>query len=153
MAMTFPKIGLMGKYTNPEVQSTLTSLVRYLQARGADVALEENCAALMPDLLVSKVKRDELGPLCDLVIVVGGDGSLLDAARHLVEYDVPVIGVNRGRRGFLTDISPQALTQSLEPILQGRFNEERRFLLEMQLLRDNQIIAKGTALNDVIVFG
>jgi NAD+ kinase len=152
MAIQFSKIGLIGKHTNPEVRSTLSSLVFFLQAKGIEITMEEHCAASMPDLLVKRAKRDALGKLCDLIIVIGGDGSLLDAARAVVDDNIPVLGVNRGRRGFLTDISPQALTQSLEPILHGAFQEEDRFLLEMQLLRHNQVVDQGIALNEVVLY-
>lgn len=153
MALAFSTIGLIGKHANPEVQSTLTSLVAFLQVQGIEVLIEESCAQMMPPSLLTKgIARDKLGALCDLVIVVGGDGSLLDAARVVVDHDVPVVGVNRGRLGFLTDISPQALTQSLEPILRGQFQEEYRFFLEMELVRQGETVAKGTALNDVVLY-
>lgn len=153
MALAFSTIGLMGKHANPEVQSTLASLVTYLQSQNIEVLMEESCAKMMPPSVVSRtVSRDQLGSKCDLVIVVGGDGSLLDAARVVVDNDVPVVGVNRGRLGFLTDISPQALTQSLEPILRGQFQEEFRFFLEMQLVRQGEVLHKGTALNDVVLY-
>lgn len=153
MALAFSTIGLMGKHANPEVQSSLASLVSFLQAQNIEVLMEQSCAKAMPESLSAKaVSRDQLGALCDLVIVVGGDGSLLDAARVVVDHDVPVVGVNRGRLGFLTDISPQALTQSLEPILRGQFQEEYRFFLEMQLVRQGETIQKGTALNDVVLY-
>ncbi|MBS0289364.1 MAG: NAD(+) kinase [Proteobacteria bacterium] len=151
-AAPFTKIGLIGKHNNPEVRSTLSSLVTFLQSKGLEVILEEQCAMLMGDLLVKKVHHSQLGAQCSLIIVVGGDGSLLDAARIVVDNNVPVLGVNRGRRGFLTDISPQALTQSLEPILAGEYQEERRFLLEMSLWRDEQEVESGIALNDVVLY-
>ncbi len=153
MALAFSTIGLIGKHANPEVQSTLASLVTFLQVQGIEVLMEQTCAAMMPPSLLTKaITRDKLGALCDLVIVVGGDGSLLDAARTVVDHDVPVVGVNRGRLGFLTDISPQALTQSLEPILRGQYQEERRFFLEMHLMRDDKVIHEGKALNDVVLY-
>ncbi len=152
MTIQFSKIGLIGKHNNPEVKSTLASLLLFLQSKGLEVVMEEKCADALQDLLIKKCDRAELGAQTDLVIVVGGDGSMLDAARAVVDNGVPVLGVNRGRRGFLTDISPQALTQSLEPILLGAFQEELRFLLEMELIRDDQIIASGLALNDVVLY-
>lgn len=152
MTSQFSRIGLLGKHTNPEVRSTIASLVQFLQIKGLEVIIEQHCAKLMPDLLVKQAKREALGSLCDLVIVVGGDGSLLDAARAVVDDSVPVIGVNRGRRGFLTDISPQALTQYLEPILAGKYQEEHRFLLEMQIVRDGQAIGHSSALNEVTLY-
>lgn len=152
MTIQFKKIGLIGKHTNPEARSTLTSLVTFLQTKGIEITMEHHCAELMSDLLVKKAKREALGSLCDLIIVVGGDGSLLDAARAVVDSGIPVLGVNRGRRGFLTDISPQALTQSLEPILTGAYQEEHRFLLEMELWRNKELIDRGMALNDVVLY-
>lgn len=153
MALAFSTIGLIGKQANPEVQSTLASLVTFLQVQGIEVLMEQACAAMMPPSLQTKaITRDKLGALCDLVIVVGGDGSLLDAARTVVDHNVPVVGVNRGRLGFLTDISPQALTQSLEPILRGQYQEEHRFFLEMHLTRDGKVIHEGKALNDVVLY-
>lgn len=152
MTIQFSKIGLIGKHTNPEVHSTIASLVTFLQTKGIEITMEKNCAELMPNLFVKQATREELGSSCELVIVVGGDGSLLDAARAIVDQNVPVVGVNRGRRGFLTDISPQALTQSLGPILAGEFQEERRFLLEMQLIRDKKVVAKSLALNEVVLY-
>lgn len=152
MTLAFSKIGLIGKHTNPEVHSTLASLVSFLQAKGLEVILEENCAQIMSDLFVKHASKEALGGLCDLVIVVGGDGSLLNAARAVVDHGVPVVGVNRGRRGFLTDISPQALTQYLDPILTGSYLEEPRFLLEMQLWRNGVVIGEGIALNEVTLY-
>jgi NAD+ kinase len=152
MPIKFSKIGLMGKHTNPEVRSTLASLVAYLHAAGASVFMEQNCAQIMRDSHVNQIQAQDFGDHCDLMIIVGGDGSLLSAARVIVDKDVPVVGVNRGRRGFLTDISPQALTQSLEPILNGAYHEEHRFLLQMQLWREEEMIGQGIALNDVVLY-
>ncbi|MGE3318178.1 MAG: NAD(+) kinase [Candidatus Berkiella sp.] len=153
MALAFSTIGLIGKHANPEVQSTLASLVSFLQAQNLEVLMEETCAKSMPsNLLMKAIPRDKLGTSCDLIVVVGGDGSLLDAARTVADHDVPVVGVNRGRLGFLTDISPQALSQSLEPILRGQYQEEHRFFLEMQLMRQGEVINKGIALNDVVLY-
>ncbi len=152
MTLSFKKIGLIGKHNNPEVRSTLASLFLFLQSKNLDIVMEDNCAKAMFDLKVKQCSREQIGKQCDLVIVVGGDGSMLDAARAVVDENVPVLGINRGRRGFLTDISPQALTQSLEPILQGAYVEEPRFLLEMQLWRDGKAIESGLALNDVVLY-
>lgn len=152
MTLSFSKIGLTGKHNNAEVRSTLASLYLFLQSKGLEIVMEEQCAKTMFDLKVKSCSRDELGTQCDLIIVVGGDGSMLDAARAVVDNNVPVLGVNRGRRGFLTDISPQALSQSLEPILQGAYQEESRFLLEMELWRDGKMIEHGLALNDVVLY-
>ena len=145
----FPTIGLIGKHTNPEVKGTLTSLITFLKSQSRHILVENHCAALLPEMGIKGVNKEELVSASDLVIVVGGDGSFLDAARAAVDKNVPLVGVNRGRRGFLTDLSPQALTQALEPILEGNFVEERRFFLEMSLCRQNKVIHQGIALNDI----
>ncbi|MFI4938389.1 MAG: NAD(+) kinase [Candidatus Berkiellales bacterium] len=152
MNLKFSHIGLMGRHTSPEARSTLSSVVSFLHSKKIDIYVEQSCAQFMPQGLSHIVPQEDLGRLCDLVIVVGGDGSLLNAARAIVDHNIPVVGVNRGRRGFLTDISPQALTQSLEPLLQGQYQEEHRFLLEMELWRNEKIFGKGIALNDVVLY-
>lgn len=149
--MLFPTIGLMGKHSNPEVKSTLTTLIDIVAATQRTIILEKNCAAILPEITLPSMEKEKLVSAIDLAIVVGGDGSLLDAARALVDKNIPVIGVNRGRRGFLTDLSPQTLTQTLEPMLQGQFEEEQRFLLEMSLWRKETLIQKGIALNDIVL--
>ncbi len=85
------------------------------------------------------------------MIVVGGDGSLLSAARTLAKYDTPVLGVNRGRLGFLTDIMPDDIAQQIPAVLDGDFERESRFLLSAEVRRDDQVLGCGNALNDVVV--
>lgn len=152
MTLHFPRIGLMGRHTNPEVRSTLASLVTFLRSKKVQIIMDQHCARLMPSVEVKSAPRETIASECDLVIVVGGDGSLLEAARNVVDAGIPVSGVNRGRRGFLTDISPQALTQSLEPLLRGAYREESRFLLEMKLWRKDQLLGSSCALNDVVLY-
>ena len=94
---------------------------------------------------------DQLGHLCDLVIVIGGDGSMLGAARTLCLTGTPVLGVNRGRVGFLTDISTVDLTQRLEEILSGVYVTEHRFLLDAFITRDDKTVSSAHALNDVVL--
>jgi NAD+ kinase len=96
-------------------------------------------------------QRHELGAKSDLVVVVGGDGSMLNAARVLVCHDVPVLGINRGRLGFLTDIRPDDIEDTLSAVLDGRYHEESRFMLEFEVARDGALLPGGTALNDVVL--
>ena len=98
-----------------------------------------------------KASRDEIGRLCDLVIIVGGDGTILNAVRSLAHAHVPMVGINVGRLGFLADISPDEMEKSLDDILNGSYHEEQRLLLEMQVLRDNKVIFEADAFNDVVV--
>ena len=133
------------------VVETVRKIKRFLTTEGYHIILEEQIAALIPGhgLQVSSVKM--MGEVCDLVIVVGGDGSLLGAARELAKTDVPLLGVNRGRLGFLTDISPNELEEKIAAVLEGDYIQERRFLLDVSVRRDGEPIAYGTGLNDIVL--
>ena len=152
MKLKFSRIGLMGKPNNPEVKSTFHTLIEYLNTLKLSLVVEASCAPLVDDLNIPSAPDDKLASQCDLIIVVGGDGSLLKAARAIVPFGVPVVGVNRGRKGFLTDITPQAVAQELTPILQGNYLEENRFLLESYILRDSKKVYSHIALNDVVLY-
>lgn len=155
-SLKFKNIGLIGKHTNPEVHSTVSSLVKFLNANNINIYLEEQlyltAVKIYPNLPAKKVlSADEFGQVCDLIIVVGGDGSMLTVSRKLIEFQLPIIGVNRGHLGFLTDISPQALTQSLTPILKGNYNPEQRFLLKADF-KNNAKQEPQIALNDIVLY-
>ncbi|ALO46542.1 NAD(+) kinase [Pseudohongiella spirulinae] len=148
---TFKKLGLVGRPGHAGVVSTLRRLIEYLQTRHLEIVLEQSTAELLPDISLPVHRRHELGGECDLVVVVGGDGSMLNAARALVNHDVPVLGINRGRLGFLTDILPEELETSLDAVLAGRYREEKRFMLDFTVRRDDELLPGGTALNDVVL--
>ncbi|MDX1451806.1 MAG: NAD(+) kinase [Oleiphilaceae bacterium] len=147
----FRNIGLIGRMGSARVVDTLRRLKKFLVAEGYYLIIEENIGALMPGhgLQVSSVKM--MGEVCDLVIVVGGDGSLLGAARELAKSDVPLLGVNRGRLGFLTDISPDELEEKVRAVLSGQFIQEKRFLLDVYIKRNGEPIGYGTGLNDIVL--
>lgn len=151
MPGSFKKIGLVGRSQQDGLDSVLYDLLALLAERGHQVILEERLAELVPDREATLGSRDEIGHQSDLVIVAGGDGSLLSAARTLAKYDTPVLGVNRGRLGFLTDITPDQLHEQVSAVLDGRFTRENRFLLDAHVVRDGEQIARGEALNDVVV--
>lgn len=151
MADEFSCIGLIGKYGDPTVGATLARLGEYLQARGLRVLLDESTAEVWPDHGLTTASRAELGEHCDLAIVVGGDGSMLNAARSLASQRIALLGVNLGRLGFLTDISPDDMTGKLDAILAGEYQEEKRFLLHSAIEREGEHLAESDALNDVVV--
>jgi NAD+ kinase len=95
--------------------------------------------------------RNELSQHCDLAIVVGGDGTMLNAARSLAEADIPVLGVNLGRLGFLADVSPDETHERLTEVLAGQYDEEHRSLLHAKVLRGGKIVSESDALNDVVI--
>jgi NAD+ kinase len=147
----FRTVGLMGRLGSEQVLETLVQLRGILAERGCRVLLEQDLAGRLGATAADAREREAIGRECDLVIVVGGDGSMLGAARVLAAQDVPVLGVNRGRLGFLTDVTPQNLEAEIDGVLQGRYLLESRFLLDVQVLRGEQVLARGDALNDVVV--
>ncbi len=150
--MQFSTIGIIGKFSDPTLGNTIETLGRFLRETGARVLLEEGARQTlthMPDLETADL--DTLGRECDLAIVVGGDGTLLHAARKLSDHDIALIGVNLGRLGFLVDISPTDMQEQISEILEGRYHEERRFLLRAAVIRDEQMIDEGSALNEVVL--
>tara|TARA_R110002072_G_scaffold11246_3_gene51269 strand:+ start:2640 stop:3524 length:885 start_codon:yes stop_codon:yes gene_type:complete len=148
---SFRNIGLIGRMGSAQVVETLRRLKKFLANEGYYLILEENIGSLMPGhgVQISSVKM--MGEMCDLVIVVGGDGSLLGAARELAKSNVPILGVNRGRLGFLTDISPGELEKKIKDVLSGQYIQERRFLLDVNIKRNGEPIGSGSALNDVVL--
>jgi NAD+ kinase len=152
----FSTIGLIGHLNNERAVYSIKRLIRFFRQRNKAFVLEAETAALITDAtLVSAAQQimdmETLGQVCDLVIVVGGDGSLLRGARALAKYDVPLLGVNRGRLGFLTDITPEDIENKLDEVLSGHFKSEQRFLLDMEVKRQGQVIASADALNDVVL--
>ncbi|GGY31732.1 NAD kinase [Bacterioplanes sanyensis] len=148
----FRNIGIIGRLNSNKVIETVKRLNRYLIDEGYHVILDDRIAEVMPGHGMQVSKVNMLGEICDLVIVIGGDGSLLGAARALAKYNVPVLGINRGRLGFLTDISPDdEMCEAVQAVLDGDYVEERRFLLDAEVKREGNPIASGAALNDVVL--
>ncbi len=147
----FRNIGVVGRMGSPQVVETIRRLKAFLYEGGFGVILEEATATLLPGHQAQVASKKMLAEICDLVVVVGGDGSLLGAARALAGSNVPVLGVNRGRLGFLTDILPSELEQQVGEVLAGKYMEESRFLLEVYVKREGEPIGYGCALNDVVL--
>ena len=147
----FRNIGIIGRLGSSQVLDTIRRLKRFLVERHLHVILEENIAEVLPGHGMQTSSRQRLGESCDLVIVVGGDGSLLGAARAMARHRVPVLGINRGSLGFLTDIRPDELEEKVAEVLNGQYTLENRFLLEAQARRFDEPIGEGDALNDVVL--
>ena len=147
----FRNIGLIGRLGSGQVVDTVRRLKRFLLDNGHTVVLEDAVADLLPGHQLQVCTRKMMGEICDLVIVVGGDGSLLGAARALCRFDVPVLGVNRGGLGFLTDISPDELEERVGDVLAGKYLVESRFLLDAFVCRDDEQLGSSEALNDVVL--
>jgi NAD+ kinase len=150
MPSVFRRVGVVGRSRQTDVHEILTELLGALRAAGSEVLLEDRFADFAPDGLELH-ERETIGAEADLVIVLGGDGSMLSAARSLLQYGKPMLGVNRGRLGFLTDISPDTITQQIQEVLAGDYSSEERFLLDVSVERQGEVVAEGDALNDVVV--
>ncbi|MDI9245044.1 NAD(+) kinase [Marinobacter sp. CHS3-4] len=147
----FRNIGVIGRMGSVKVVESLRQLKQYLINNNYHVIIEEDTSTMLPGHGLQVASKKLLGEICDLVIVVGGDGSLLGAARELAKSKIPLLGVNRGRLGFLTDISPSDLEERLAKVLQGEYIEETRFLLDGHVERNGQPLGFGAALNDVVL--
>lgn len=148
---TFHKIGLIGRPGHTGVVASLRRLLEFLATRKVKIVLDQETAGLIADHGQEVAGRAELSKVCDLVIVVGGDGSMLNAAHIIATERVPVIGVNRGRLGFLTDILPEEIDQRIGAVLDGKYTTESRFLLDLEVIRNGESKHLGCALNDVVL--
>ncbi len=151
MAQAFNTVGLIGRYNDPTIHSTITELGAYLKDRNVRVILDEGTAEHVPKWPMETATRHSLGECCDLIIIVGGDGTLLNTARSMADYEVPLLGINRGRLGFLTDISSSHIRDPLNDILSGEYTVEDRFLLHVYIEREGEIISSSDAFNDVVM--
>lgn len=151
MKTAFKNIAIIGKYMQPEVREQIVQLAQFLRQTDAKIYIEqataENCA-------ISGFDQLPMSNICqqvDLVVVVGGDGTMLSVARALVGSNIPLIGVNRGRLGFLTDLTSESMLDGLAQVLAGQYVAEQRMLLDAEVVRDGQDSASFVALNDVVV--
>lgn len=151
MPEAFKTVGIIGKYGDPGVSDTIRQLSLYLQERGLTVLLDASSTDSLPRHEFETVDRSQLGERSELAIIVGGDGTLLTAARTLAHHDLPLLGINLGRLGFLVDISPDEMTARLDEILAGRYQEEQRLLLHTTIFHEGEQVSASEAFNDVVV--
>ena len=148
-------IALVGRYHSPEIAESLARLAQYLHERGVSVFIERETAehiGRQVDLTRwVTCGFNDIGAHADLAIVLGGDGTMLNAARRLARYCVPLVGVNQGRLGFMTDIARDDMLSCMDDLLDGRFSPESRMLLAAEIERDGRDISENMALNDVVV--
>lgn len=151
MKSPFQTVAIIGKYMNPEIREQILILAHFLGERQADILIEEATAQNSDIRDFKTVRMESIGAHADLAVVVGGDGTMLSVARALVDYKIPLVGVNRGRFGFLTDLSAESMLDGIGKIMAGECHTEQRILLSAILLRDGQNISRGLALNDVVI--
>ncbi len=145
----FKKIGLITRLNDLKVSDTLNDVHARLEKLGCEVILDHSTRGLIGGL--KTVGLDVIAEECDLAIVIGGDGTLLHTARALADCDVPIVGVNRGRLGFLVDVSPESELTQLNEILAGNYLNEERLLLNVEIRRDGERVNQVVAFNDIVL--
>ncbi len=150
MNPAFRRIALIGKYQSAEVAESLHTLAGFLRERGCDVMVEQETASNI-GAAARAASYADIGAGADLAVVVGGDGTMLAAARNLVRYAVPVVGINQGRLGFMTDIALEDMRSSIGAILSGEYSTEERSLIDAEIVRDGKVVLHTLALNDAVV--
>ena len=144
----FSTIGIFSKEQDDRLQNTLTVLCEFLLEKNYKVVTLKNSAKYLD---IKPIKKKEFAEVVDLAIVVGGDGTLLKAGRLLADKDVPVIGINLGRLGFLVDVSPNLIAEQLTPMLAGESIIETRSLLYAEAFRAEESLGSSMAFNDVVL--
>lgn len=147
----FKHVAIVGKYHAVGSRDAIEHIAHFLHAQGCEVALERD-TALNTGLTHHQVlDADGIGQQCDLALVLGGDGTMLGIGRQLARYGVPLVGINQGRLGFITDIPLHAIDTLLKPILQGAYDEDPRSLIQAGVWRDSHCVFETIAMNDVVV--
>lgn len=148
MSQLFPTVGILGREHDPEVTRTLATLAGHLRDAGARVLVD---AAVAAPQGTESLPRETVCRQADLIMVVGGDGTMLKAAYSIASRPVPLVGINLGRLGFLADIPPDTMAEEVGAILRGDYEEEARLLLDASLIRNTSTLPCAAALNDVVV--
>jgi NAD+ kinase len=151
MVSRFRHAALVGKYQSQGMRGVLEEIAQFLIRQGLEVSMETQTALNTGITDHGAMTPDQLGRECDLAVVVGGDGTMLGIARQLARHGTPLVGINTGRLGFITDVPAGQFAESLAPMIAGDYEEERRTMLEGGVRRDGELIFEGFAMNDVVV--
>jgi NAD+ kinase len=158
MKSIFRRVALIGKYhanvsrgQSDSMRDVLRDVEQFLSAQGCEVVIEKETAANACISALPIMDVPEIGAHCDLGLVVGGDGTMLGIGRQLAPFGVPLIGINQGRLGFITDIPLENFQATLTPMLAGEYEEDRRSLMRAKVMRDGICVFDALAMNDVVV--
>jgi NAD+ kinase len=151
MAQRFVHAAIVGKHQASGMRDLLDELARFLVSQGLEVSLERATAHNTGLTDYRALDPAQLGARCDVAVVVGGDGTMLGIARELARHDIPLIGINQGRLGFITDIPVGQFREALAPMIAGDYEEEHRSMLEGGVWRNGERIFEGLSMNDVVV--
>ena len=158
MRSKFRHVALFGKYHTTAHGGALESsrralddVAQFLTRQGCDVVLDQETASHTGLNRYPALEMTDIGTQCDLGLVIGGDGTMLGIGRQMARYGLPLMGINQGRLGFITDIPLQSYQDVLQPMLQGHYQAEDRSLLQAQVMRDQRCVFSALAMNDVVV--
>jgi NAD+ kinase len=158
MTLHFRHVALIGKYQHPVTgtaaagsRQVLERIAQYLLTQGCQVSLEAQTAETARLPQYGALNADMIGKRCDLGLVVGGDGTMLSIGRQLASHGTPLIGINQGRLGFVTDIPLENYQATLTPMLHGEYEEDHRPLMHARVVREGQTVFDAFAMNDVVV--
>ena len=143
------RIGVIAKLHHGEAAPVLKELCDWLRARDREVVMDASTAGILGE--ESSHRKADIPKLVDLIVVLGGDGTLLSVARLLVDFEVPLLGINLGSLGFLTEVTRDEMIGVLEKVLAGDVRIEKRLLLKTDVLRQGERVASSSCLNDVVV--
>ena len=147
----FRHAAIVGKYQARGIRPVLEEIAHFLVARGLEVSFERETAHATGVVDFDALTPAQMGQHCDLAVVVGGYGTMLGIARELSRYNLPLVGINQGRLGFITDLPMGQYQEALAPMIDGDYEEERRSMLEGEVWRDGTSIFTGLSVNDVVV--
>ncbi len=147
----FAHVAIIGKYQMPGSRHAVEELAHFLHDEGCEVSIEADTALNTGLTGYTTLDLAGIGRHCDLALVIGGDGTMLGIGRQLARYGVPVIGINQGRLGFITDLPFESFRERLSAMLRGEYEEESRAMIAATVWRDGQCVFEATALNDVVV--
>ncbi|KPF50168.1 inorganic polyphosphate kinase [beta proteobacterium AAP121] len=151
MPSGFRHAAIVGKFQARGIRPVLEEVAHFLMGRGLEVSFERDTAAATGVTDFEALSPEQMGQRCDIAVVVGGDGTMLGIARELARWNIPLVGINQGRLGFITDIPLGQFQEALAPIVAGDYEEEQRSMLEGDVWRDGQRIYEGLSMNDVVV--
>ena len=151
MGAGFKHAVIVGKYQARGIRPMLEEIAHFLMSQGLEVSFERETAHATGVSGFEALNFDEMGQRCDLGVVVGGDGTMLGIAREMARWKMPLVGINQGRLGFITDIASDQYQQALTPMIAGDYEVETRSMLEGEVWRDGIRIFEGLSLNDVVV--
>ena len=151
MPRRFQHAALVGKFQADGIRPLLEEIAHFLVQQGLEVSFEQATALNTGVTDFEALTLDQIGAQCDLAVVVGGDGTMLGIARQLARYNLPVVGINQGRLGFITDVPIGQYREALAPMIAGDFEEDFRAMIEGEVWRDGECIFEGLSMNDVVV--